>query len=228
MRLTEPHRVIDGLGHLFPRAWTLARRLLEGRTVGDRACLKETFAAHPGPWLDVGCGTGRYAGLYPPAHYLGIDIDARRLAVARRRHPDHRFECTTTTELLKDGRRYQGLVLAQVLHHLSTDEVDRILGECDGLLEPAGLLVLIEWCPRGPGAPWAHNLWHRFEDGSRTLDAGHWKARLSDQGFTEVRERPIINHRFHLAMLTALRSVAKKQPLFSGPGMATKDEGAGS
>ncbi|MBN1510467.1 MAG: class I SAM-dependent methyltransferase, partial [Phycisphaerae bacterium] len=39
--------------------------------------------------LDMGCGTGSLADIVAPQQYLGVDIDAESVRLARRRHPDH-------------------------------------------------------------------------------------------------------------------------------------------
>ena len=51
-------------------------------------------AARPflkGRVLDLGCGSGKLAGIVPPDCYLGVDIDEYSLDRARAAYPDHAF-----------------------------------------------------------------------------------------------------------------------------------------
>jgi 2-polyprenyl-3-methyl-5-hydroxy-6-metoxy-1,4-benzoquinol methylase len=52
-------------------------------------------AARPfllGRVFDVGCGSGEITRYIGPKDYLGFDIDPESVSIARRRHPEYRFE----------------------------------------------------------------------------------------------------------------------------------------
>lgn len=81
--------------------------------------------------LDVGCGTGdalRY--LSPGEAYLGVDTDARAVAVARARHgqkPGVRFEARELAPADVRTLDPTGVVLAGVLHHLDNTTARSVL-----------------------------------------------------------------------------------------------------
>ena len=67
-----------------------------------------------GKVLDVGCGSGKLARHVAPDRYLGIDIDAASIAVARASFPDHRFENT----LFSDEKDFDTITALAVIEHV--------------------------------------------------------------------------------------------------------------
>jgi 2-polyprenyl-3-methyl-5-hydroxy-6-metoxy-1,4-benzoquinol methylase len=91
--------------------------------------------------LDHGCGVYSLAASVPPESYLGVDIDDESLAVARRRHPQHRFE-----KEVPEGARYDTVASMAVIEHVS-DPAD-YLRHLSGFLGDGGRIVLTTPHPR--------------------------------------------------------------------------------
>jgi SAM-dependent methyltransferase len=78
--------------------------------------------------VDIGCGTGNWAGL-APGRYLGIDTSPSFIAACRRRYagdPEKEFvEADAST--LQIAEQFDLAQMISVLHHLSDDEVRRLV-----------------------------------------------------------------------------------------------------
>lgn len=142
--------------------------------------------------LDLGCGTGNSAPLFPGARYTGIDINPAYIAAARRRFPDFRFIAADAGEGGWGGP-FEVILANSFLHHLADREATAILKKAASSLEPSGMVIIQEPLVPGPG-----EIYHRFlmklDRGAcfRTLEG--WRelilgAGLSPQvnGFYELR-----------------------------------------
>jgi 2-polyprenyl-3-methyl-5-hydroxy-6-metoxy-1,4-benzoquinol methylase len=78
--------------------------------------------------LDIGCGTGQYSVL-TRSRYLGIDLNARYIHVARKRHraPNRDFQCVDMTRLWEAQERFDIVLLVDFLHHIGDDHAVRVL-----------------------------------------------------------------------------------------------------
>ena len=80
------------------------------------------LARNPSEILEVGCGEGyvlaalREAGVKCPIH--GIDFSESAIAEARRRVPDATFAVEDARALAQSGRRYDLVLMIEVLEHL--------------------------------------------------------------------------------------------------------------
>jgi 2-polyprenyl-3-methyl-5-hydroxy-6-metoxy-1,4-benzoquinol methylase len=75
-------------------------------------------AARPylqGRVLDVGCGSGELAQSLCPENYLGFDLDAEVVALARQRQPEFQFE----TSLPKAQGEFDAVVALAVIEHVA-------------------------------------------------------------------------------------------------------------
>jgi len=95
--------------------------------------------------LDYGCGVGSLAGYCQPDQYLGLDVDAASLAVARARYTGFRFADT-----LSPAERFDTIVLLAVIEHLPSPE--KTLSELHAVLNVNGRIVLTT----------PHPLFHQF------------------------------------------------------------------
>lgn len=103
-----------------------------------------------GPILDVGCGFGLFAGYFgqtaPERAIVGIDPDARRVAIARRvaqavglaRHEFHVGDVRTAA-LRGD---FEGIYMLDVMHHIAAADQEDVLRKLHEKLAPGGKLVM--------------------------------------------------------------------------------------
>jgi SAM-dependent methyltransferase len=92
--------------------------------------------------LDIGCGIGRNL-VNLDRHGVGVDHNATSVELARERG------CTAFTtkdfpgsEYARPGR-FDSLLLAHVVEHMSQDEAAELVGEYLGFVRPGGQVVLI-------------------------------------------------------------------------------------
>lgn len=113
-----------------------------------RACLS-LFAglvreAGGGPVVDVGCGPGYVtrhlhdAGL----EVFGIDLSPEMVAIARRDHPDLRFEVRTMTELELADDSVSGIVAFWSVIHIPDHAVPGVFAQFRRVLRPQGVLLV--------------------------------------------------------------------------------------
>lgn len=96
--------------------------------------------------LDFGCGVGTLAAICDPGGYLGIDIDPRKIEIARRERPNYRF---STFE--PEGKRFDTVAALAFIEHV--DDPAAYMRRFAGLLEPGGKIVLTT--PH-PSFEWIH------------------------------------------------------------------------
>ncbi|MBE9373615.1 class I SAM-dependent methyltransferase [Saccharopolyspora sp. HNM0983] len=120
----------------------LAAKPLDRALLGGFAELVRS--AKTGPVADIGCGTGRIsahlAGLGLPV--FGIDLAPRMVALARRAHPELRFEVGTMTDLALDDAGLAGIVAWYSTIHVPDEQLPRAFAEFARTLAPGGYLQL--------------------------------------------------------------------------------------
>lgn len=77
--------------------------------------------------LDYGCGVGRYAPIFDPEKYLGVDITSSLLQHARKTHPDYRFVLLEDPWLPHNEFEPELVFTATVLQHNDDAGVRRII-----------------------------------------------------------------------------------------------------
>ncbi|WP_241844853.1 class I SAM-dependent methyltransferase [Streptomyces silvensis] len=123
------------------------RHLLD-ETPRERAALEgfadRVRARGGGPVADVGCGPGRITaylhGLGVDA--LGVDLSPGMIEVARRDHPDLRFDLGTMTDLGLADTSMAGLLAWYSLIHVPDEEIGTVLSHFHRVLRPGAPLLL--------------------------------------------------------------------------------------
>lgn len=172
------------------------RRLLDETPV-ERAFLAQfadlVHTSDGGPVADVGCGTGRIT-----AHLrtlgvdaFGIDLSPRMIEVARRDHPDLRFELGSMTKLELGDASMAGLVAWYSLIHVPDNEISSVFAHFRRVLRPGGPLLLgyhvgdeSRWKTQGYGG-------HPMKIYVHRRRPGHMTSWLDDAGFTVEAHRTL-------------------------------------
>lgn len=192
---SRPAHYIPAAGHdwLLPLYDPLLRFVLR-----EDALRREilTHAALPARArvLDVGCGTGTQAVLakqeHPDAEVVGIDGDAKALAIARRKAAragvDVQLDEGLATALPYADSRFDRAISSLVFHHLGDADKRRAFAEIRRVLAPGGFFLLVDF---GPPRSWleraSRRLMLRFEQADSNI-AGRLPALLGDAGFAQV------------------------------------------
>jgi 2-polyprenyl-3-methyl-5-hydroxy-6-metoxy-1,4-benzoquinol methylase len=100
--------------------------------------------------LDVGCGFGLFAAYFGQTHprreIVGIDPDARRIAMAERVAQSvglrrHAFIAGDVRDAALEGP-FDAVYVLDVMHHIPADAQRRVLERLHDLLVPGGVLVM--------------------------------------------------------------------------------------
>lgn len=141
------------------------------------------------PWhetdvLDIGSGTGFYAGLWRELGVRSVmPTDIAEVAVERlgERFPNaecHRLDIADPLPDWLAGRQFDVVSAFAVLFHiLEDDRYVRAIENVARLLRPGGLFVLSENFLHGPERRAAHQVSRRLEDAQRALEAGGFCVR---------------------------------------------------
>ncbi|MGV9674280.1 class I SAM-dependent DNA methyltransferase [Nocardia sp. NPDC003482] len=97
-----------------------------------------------GSVADIGCGPGRITGDLRDLglDVFGIDLSPEMVRLARRAHPDLRFEEGTMTALALPDRSLAGIVAWYSVIHTPPERLPAILAEFDRVLTDDGRVVL--------------------------------------------------------------------------------------
>lgn len=119
-----------------------------GRTIApgdpDRVAIEEWADGIGGRILDVGSGTGRWAGhLAGRGHDVeGIEPAEEFVAIARQAHPEVPFRVAAVHDLPAMGEWWSGILAWYSLIHLAPDAVPGALRTLRGVLSPGGGLLI--------------------------------------------------------------------------------------
>lgn len=97
-----------------------------------------------GPVADVGCGPGHTTGLLRElgVDSFGVDLAPEMIEIARREHPDARFEVGSMTDLEIDDESLAGVIAWWSLIHIPDEAVPGVLAEFRRVLKPGGVLAV--------------------------------------------------------------------------------------
>lgn len=94
--------------------------------------------------LDVGCGPGTNAPSFAHCTYHGIDCNERYIEYARRKY-GRKFQVADVRSFeVPGGGQFDFILVNSLLHHLSTAEVEAILGRLRSLLADEGTIHILE------------------------------------------------------------------------------------
>ncbi len=157
----------------------------------------EQYLPNAGTILDLGCGFGLFslyiAACKPNARVIGLDINARRLQIAR--DAAEKLGIRNASFVQQDLRAWRpdqniaGAYALDIFHHLSVENGNRLLNDLFARLEPGGRFLLkdIDTLPRAM-------LWFTYaldalmspRDDFHYRSAGAWQRQLSASGFVPI------------------------------------------
>ena len=146
--------------------------------------------------LDLGAGTGTLTVMIKQAcrdaNVVGLDGDPKVLVIARDKAAAAgiaiRFDQGLATALPYDNGAFDRVLSSLMLHHLTTEEKQRALGEAWRILRPGGELHVLDFGPPQNALAWLISLvFRRLE---RTADniAGRLPGMFRQAGFTAVEQ----------------------------------------
>jgi SAM-dependent methyltransferase len=94
--------------------------------------------------LDVGCGPGTNTAWFRDAEYVGIDVNPRYVAWARRRHGREFVVADIRTYAFPEDRKFDLVLVNSFLHHVDEEEARRILGAVSRTLAPGGSAHILD------------------------------------------------------------------------------------
>lgn len=100
--------------------------------------------------LDVGCGTGQYAGRLTDAGHtcLGIDLDPTMIATAQERYPDIEFIAYDMLDIASLERSFDGIFcIGNTAAHLPRDDFQEFIRDVFDSLNPGGIWIyqVLNW-----------------------------------------------------------------------------------
>lgn len=157
----------------------------------------EQYLPDDGTILDLGCGFGLFslyiAACKPNARVIGLDVNARRLQIAR--DAAEKLGIHNASFVQQDLRAWRpeqtiaGAYALDIFHHLPVENGNRLLSDLFARLEPGGRFLLkdIDTQPRAM-------LWFTYaldalmspRDDFHYRSAGAWQRQLAASGFAPI------------------------------------------
>lgn len=161
-----------------PRLWNGLRWAVEAGFHGERFVIARELRPWSGDhrrFLDFGCGTGEFAGEFPAARYVGIDISRDYLHFAGRHRPGRYLASSGAALALADASFDAALVLG-VLHHLPDATARAAMGELARVLRPGAVVLVMEDVPPPAGENPAGHLMHALDRGGHIRSEAEYRA----------------------------------------------------
>ncbi len=196
-------------------SYELAQRLVSlNYRVFLRELRTESFFEPGKSYLDVGCGTGFLRDHLQQADYLGVDLNPKYIAAAKRKRGDC-FQVGNALELDAIGRKFDRVVCVGLLHHLDGGQVRRALSQCCARLKAGGELFIIDaLMPEGKN-PVGRAL-RESDNGAHVRLLGGWKELFATE--LEIRKlRPVSQWPFDYVFLRATGRCATQSSLIERP-----------
>jgi ubiquinone/menaquinone biosynthesis C-methylase UbiE len=152
-----------------PVLTSVFRRIVEHNFRGEKAVIRREFPgvtqSGEGRLLDLGCGSGDLAHLFPKQSYVGIDVSFRDVAEAKERVP-HRYCVMDAGALGFREAVFDHVLVAGVFHHLLDAHSDLVLREMSRVLRAGGTAVVMEDVPSVSPRNLLGRLIHRLDRGA--------------------------------------------------------------
>lgn len=96
--------------------------------------------------LDIGCGPGKDAPMFIGANYYGLDISPIYIQEAKEKYGKFgTFICSSVDDLLTiELPKFDVIIMKGVLHHLSDEQINKMLETIKALLNQKGKLITLD------------------------------------------------------------------------------------
>lgn len=108
--------------------------------------IRNSFDFHNKKILDFGSGIGTSSSIFTPSNYLGIDIDPKRIDYAKKIFPKYNFALFDGQTFPLSSKSVDYILIVAVLHHISSDTINRYINEFKRILKTYGKVIVIEPC----------------------------------------------------------------------------------
>ena len=134
--------------------------------------------AHARRVLDVGCGPGTNTALFAHAEYLGVDINPKYIAYARRKYKREFAVADVSSYNQNPADGYDLVLVNSFLHHLETADCSKILQRLATWLSADGHIHLLELVL--PEDRSASQVLARADRGKFVRPIGEWRKLFED------------------------------------------------
>jgi 2-polyprenyl-3-methyl-5-hydroxy-6-metoxy-1,4-benzoquinol methylase len=136
----------------FPRLWLLMQLTIGGNKAKQAFAVK--WYKSQSRVLEIGCSVGNVSSIFakqPNLAFLGIDIDAKAIGVAKRRFrrsPNLTFDHCDLAKVVESGRQFDYILFAGILHHVSDSVAIEMLINVRRCAAPDAAIVIYD--PESP------------------------------------------------------------------------------
>lgn len=128
--------------------------------------------------IDIGCGPGINARVFPPDRYVGVDLSETYVHDARRRMP-HRFEVWDITQPGPSLGSFDLALINSVFHHLSDEQTRTVLAALPDYLNPGATVHIVDLVL--PSDRSLARTLAKLDRGNYPRLLEHWRALLGSQ-----------------------------------------------
>ncbi len=161
-----------------PRLWNALRWVVEAGFSGERLAIARELRPWAGDgrrFLDLGCGTGEFAGEFPAERYVGVDPSVGYLRFAGGNRPGS-FVASTGEQLALADASFDAALVCGVLHHLPDTIARAAMAELARVLKPGATVLVMEDIPPPAGQNPAGHLMHALDRGGHIRSEAEYRA----------------------------------------------------
>lgn len=161
-----------------PRLWNALRWVVEAGFGGERLAIARELRPWAGDrrrFLDLGCGTGEFAGEFPAGQYVGVDPSTGYLRFAAGNRPGSYLASAGQALALADAS-FDAALVCGVLHHLPDAIARAAMAELARVLRPGAAVLVMEDIPPPAGQNPAGRLMHAIDRGGHIRSEAEYRA----------------------------------------------------
>jgi SAM-dependent methyltransferase len=198
---------------LRSRLWDAFQSVIGGNAQKMQA-VRESMGA-PRRVLEIGCATGNVAAVFAAGEYVGVDVDATCIALARAKfpRPNYRFHCLDILEdALPEPGDFDRVLISHTAHHLPDDYMKRLLQRSAELLADDGELMILDMLRPEPRDPFRKQFYYKLDRGAHFRSLPEFVDLFEgDGGFDPPRTRVVRTRKLGIEVIDQIMVVARKR-----------------